>query len=347
MSAKAKASMSIRTKKKKISYAKWGYLFLIPFFIVFIVFQLIPLIQTFYYSFFEDYYDGLDHIGPNFIGWANYASVFSDNFGKYLGNTLLIWVIGFVPQIIVSLLLAIWFTDMRLKLKCTGLFKTIVYMPNLVMASALGMLFLTLTSQIGPITKLFVSWGWVKENTPLVNLVWGCRGVIAFMNFLMWFGNTTILLMSGVMGIDSSIYEAARIDGASAWRVFWDITMPLLMPIFTYVFITSMIGGIQLFDCAQIFTSGSGGPDLTSMTLMMILYKTISSSNNVGEGGALSVVLFIITAILSFGVFMVTGPRKDVQKQSGGNGTGSWRKKASVKSSSLSQNDVEQKASVK
>lgn len=319
--------MRINPRKRKISYAKWGYIFLVPFFVTFIIFQLVPLIQTFYYSFFEDYRDGLTQVGPNFIGFDNYVSIFQNDFWKYLGNTLIIWIMGFVPQIIISLLLAIWFTDMRLKLKCTGLFKTIVYMPNLVMAAALGMLFMTLTCQIGPIATLFAEWGWIPENSDIGNFIWGSRGVIAFMNFLMWFGNTTILLMSGVMGIDESVYEAARIDGAGSWHVFWDITMPLLMPIFTYVFITSMIGGIQLFDCAQIFTKGNGGPDLTSMTLMMLLYRTVSNAHNVGMGGALSVILFLISAVLSVLVFFLTGSKDQIKALS----SNSKKKKVSVK----------------
>ena len=110
--------MGEKTKKKgSISYAKWGYIFIAPFFIIFAVFQLVPLASTIYYSFFEYYRSGLKIIGPNFVGLKNYITLLATDLPKYFGNTLILWIIGFVPQIIVSLLLAAWFTDLRLKLK--------------------------------------------------------------------------------------------------------------------------------------------------------------------------------------------------------------------------------------
>jgi cellobiose transport system permease protein len=312
------APLKITTKKKKISYAKWGYIFLAPFFLAFLIFQLIPLGETFYYAFFEYYMDGLDVIGPNPVGFQNFKEIFDYGFWDYAANTLVIWIVGFTPQIIISLALAIWFTDMRLNLKFTQFFKTVIYMPNLVMASAFGMLFATLTSQTGPIVNILISMGWLSQADASVftDTIWGSRSVIAFMNFLMWFGNTTLLLMSGVMGIDSSIYEAATIDGSNAWKTFWHITMPLLMPIFIYVFITSMIGGIQLFDAAEIFTQGGGGPGVSSKTLMMFLYSYIMTSKDYGHAGAISILLFLVTAILSFLVFYVTMPRDQVKVKS-------------------------------
>jgi len=114
------------------------------------------------------------------------------------------------------------------------------------------------------------------------------------------------LLMSGVMGIDEDVFEAATVDGAGAFRTFKDITMPLLRPIFVYVFITSLIGGIQLFDVAQMFTRNSGGPDMTSQTLIMQLNNTFRTSQNYGKAGAISIIIFIMTAILSVGVFFVS-----------------------------------------
>ena len=89
-------------KKGSISYAKWGYIFIAPFFIIFAVFQLIPLASTIYYSFFEYYRSGLKVIGPDFVGLKNYVTLFATDLPKYFGNTLLLWIIGFIPQIAVS-----------------------------------------------------------------------------------------------------------------------------------------------------------------------------------------------------------------------------------------------------
>lgn len=289
-------------RHKSISYAKWGYIFLIPFFTAFILFTLIPLVNTFYNSFFENYRSGLKQIGPNLIGVANYVKLFTESdLPKYIWNTLWMWFLGFVPQICVALLLAVWFTDLNLKLKGQGFFKTVIYMPNLIMASAFAMLFFALFSDGGPVNNIMQNMN--LEPYRFFSHTAGTRGLVAFMNFLMWFGNTTIVLMAAVMGIDDSLFEAGEIDGANAWQSFWKITIPLIKPILAYSLITSLIGGLQMFDVPQILTSGSGQPDRTSLTLVMLLNNHLGKSRNYGMGGALSVVIFAITAALSFIVY--------------------------------------------
>lgn len=303
MSSHHSQTASIRRKSGTISYAKWGYIFLIPFFLVYLIFSFVPLISVFYNSFFENYMSGLTQIGPNFVGLENYRSlIFESDMGKYFGNTILIWVLGFIPQILISLLLASWFTNLRLRLRATGVFKTIIYLPNLIMASAFSLLFFVLFSDAGPINDILMNLGILHEPYRFLSEVAGTRGLIITMNFLLWFGNTTILLMAGIMGIDTSLLEAAEIDGAKSGQVFRLITMPLLKPIFIYVLITSMIGGLQLFDVPQILTNGGGNPDRTSTTLIMFLNSHLYSKNY-GLGGALSVFLLLISGLLSFLVY--------------------------------------------
>ncbi len=290
-------------KGKHLSYAKWGYIFLIPFFLVYCIFSLIPMLSTFYYSFFENYMSGLNQIGPNFVGLANYAKLISEgDLLKYTANTLIMWIIGFVPQIAVSLLLAAWFTNSRLRLKGQGFFKTVIYMPNLIMASAISMLFFALFANDGPINNILMDLGITSESIHFMSSTWGARGLIALMNFLMWFGNTTIILMAGMMGIDPSLCEAAEVDGATSMQIFTHITMPLLRPIMVYTLITSLIGGLQMFDLPQILTNGLGQPDRTTMTLIMYLNNHLFNKNY-GMAGALSVLIFIVTGALSIVVF--------------------------------------------
>ena len=304
------------TKKgKSVSYSKWGYIFIAPFFLVYAIFSLIPMLSTFYYSFFEKYQSGLQEIGPNPVGFANYVKIFTEgDLLKYTQNTIIMWVLGFVPQILVSLLLAAWFTDTRLKLKGSRFFKTAIYMPNLIMASAFSMLFFALFSNNGPINEMLMSIGLVDEPIHFLSTTAGTRGLVALMNFLMWFGNTTILLMAGMMGIDPSLFEAAQVDGAKPFDVFTKITMPLLKPIMVYVLITSLIGGLQMFDVPQILTNGKGEPDRTSMTLIMYLNNHLFNKNY-GMAGALSVILFVITSILSFFVFKSLTAQRDEGKE--------------------------------
>lgn len=297
-----------KKKIKSVSYRKWGYIFIAPFFLTFALFSLIPLISTIYNSFFENYMMGLEQVGPTFVGFENYQAILSNgDMLKYFNNTMIIWILGFIPQIAISLLLAAWFTNLRLKLK-VGFFKRIIYMPNLIMAAAFAMLFFALFSDKGPINNILMSMGMESPYKFLAKTA-GSRGLIALMNFLMWFGNTTILLMAGIMGIDNALFESAQIDGAKSWQVFRKITLPLLRPILVYVFITSLIGGIQLFDVAQILTNGDGTPDRTSMTMIMYLNKHLFSKNY-GVAGAVSVLLFIVTGALSFIVFRTIGGRK-------------------------------------
>ncbi len=306
--------MSKSKNSKVVRYNRWGYIFLIPFLVVYVIFQLIPLVSTIYYSFYEYYRVGLMQVGPNWIGLENYKSIFQGSeLLPYFKNTMIMWLIGFIPQILVSLLLGAWFSDNRLKLKCEGFFKVVIYLPNLIMASAFAMLFFTLFSDLGPINSLLLNSGILKERFSFFSNAAATRSIVGFMNFLMWFGNTTILLMAGMMGIDTSLMEAAEVDGANSRQKFFKITLPLLRPILIYVIITSLIGGIQMFDVPQILTSGSGSPIVkgvkTSETLIMFLNDNLFSKNY-GKAGALSVFLFVITGILSLIVFKVSGNDK-------------------------------------
>ena len=294
--------MNGKTSKKSVNYAKWGYIFILPFFITFFVFSFIPLVDTIRYSFFEYYRSGLKEIGPNFVGLHNYKELLATDLPKYAYNTVIMWVIGFIPQIIVSLLLAAWFTDARLKIHGKQFFKVVIYLPNLIMAAAFSMLFFALFSDSGPINSFLVNSGIIKEPIRFMTTVLGTRGLVGLMNFLMWFGSTTIMLMAAVMGINPSLFEAAELDGCTHRQIFFKITLPLIKPVLGYTLITSMIGGLQMFDVPQILTGGAGTPDRTSMTLIMYLNSHLASKNY-GMAGALSVYLFIVSAILCFFVY--------------------------------------------
>ena len=242
----------MKKKRKSVSYAKWGYIFILPFFICFLIFSLIPLIDTVRYSFFEYYRSGIKEIGPNFIGMQNYISLLESDMFKYAGNTLILWIIGFVPQIVVALLLANWFSDVRLKIRGKQFFKVVIYLPNLIMASAFAMLFFAMFSTNGPINSILMSLGWISEPVDFLGSVMGTRSLVGLMNFLMWFGNTTIMLMAAIMGIDSSLYEAALVDGANRFQRMTHITLPGIVMAISINLILSLSGILNAgFD--QIF----------------------------------------------------------------------------------------------
>lgn len=292
-----------KKQSKVVQYNRLGYYFLIPFIVVYLLFQFVPLVTTIYNSFFENYRSGLKQIGPNFIGLGNYLKILSNaDLWKYASNTMIMWLIGFLPQIITSLLLGAWFTDPSLRLRCQRFFKTVIYLPNLIMASAFAMLFFTLFSDSGPVNSILMQLGIISKPFTFLSNTTAARSLVGSMNYIMWFGNTTILLMAGMMGIDTALFEAAQVDGATSTQIFFHITLPLLRPILVYVLITSLIGGIQMFDVPQILTNGTGDPARNTMTMIMWLNKHLYSKN-FGMGGALSVLLFIITGVLSMIVY--------------------------------------------
>ena len=304
--------------KKAVSYAKWGYIFILPFFVAYLIFTLYPQITTLIYSFLDYKYEGLRVIGPTFYGFQNYIDLFSPSSNgeimilKCLWNTIIMWVLGAVVQLAFSLILALFFTSTRLNLKCTGFFKAVYYMPNLIMATAFAFLFYAIFDKTGPFNQILLAFGWIDQKVDFVTTyTWSTRSLVALMNFLMWFGNTTILLMAGIMGIDESLFESARMDGASSNRGFFDITLPLLKPILVYVVITSMIGGLQMYDVPQVLTKGEGAPNKTTKTLVMLLNENLSGSRNYGVASAIAIVLFLVTGVFSFLVFKSITKKED------------------------------------
>ena len=307
---------------KAVRYNKWGYIFLIPFIVVYVVFQLVPLITTIYNSFFENYMSGLTQVGPNFVGFENYEKLFtSGDIWQYFKNTMVLWIMCFIPQIFLSLLLGAWFSDVSLKLKGTRFFKTVIYLPNLIMASAFSLLFFTLFADGGPINNLLMQIGFISEPYKFLSHVGSTRGLIALMNCLMWFGNTTILLMAGMLGIDTSLFEAAEVDGATSTQVFFKITLPLLKPILQYTLVTSAIGGLQMYDIPQLFNEGNpvvrvGGSDVNSTTTVVMLIKKYVSAGptqDYGKAAAYSVMLFAFTLIISLLFYKLTSEKTEKQ----------------------------------
>ena len=299
-----------KKKKKKISYGKYGYFFIAPFFITYLLFQLWPLINTFYYSTLS-YYKRNGREFVDFAGIQNFLNVLGLAAGErpyalsYLKNTLIMWGFNFVPQILVSLLLAVWLTDQKVKVKGTGAVKVIVYLPSIITAASVSVLFKALFSQYGPITQTLKDWGVIAKNFDFMSSVAGSRGLISGILWWMWFGNTTLLLISGVLGIDPGLFEAADIDGATGFEKFRYITLPLLKPIMLYTLVTSAIGGLQMYDIPALFnvpeTGLVGLPDDKTTTMAMYIMRLYNS--DVGKAAAVSVIIVAVTLIVSLILF--------------------------------------------
>ena len=319
---------------KSISYAKYGYIFILPFFLVYFLFQLWPLINTFIVSFhgngksIQDWV-GLQNYKDILFGGTRKVRVIHESFFKCLKNTVILWVGNFIPQLALSLSLAVWFTEAQLKIPGKGFFKIVMYLPNIITAASVAVLFLQLCGQSdtnpGALNLLLNKMGIVHrdavsehyDSIKFIDGVWQSRGVVMFIQTWMWFGNTMIMLMSGIQGINPSLFEAASIDGASSGQVFRKITLPLLTPIMAYTLITSMIGGLQMFDIPYLYTNSTTPKEhLRTMAVMIFQYFHAQADNNkMGYAGAASVLLFFITLALGLIAFYMTRDKDEIAKK--------------------------------
>lgn len=276
---------------------KYGYLFILPFLIVFIVFSIYPILRTLYLSFTD--FSGYGEI--NFIGFQNYTRLIKDSiFWTALGNTVKIWSINIVLQLGLAFLLTIIFSDMKYKVKGLSIFRALFYLPNLIAATSVAFLFSALLDwKFGSLNQMLIDFGIINTKINWLGQPGTAVLVVSIIGSWMWFGNSFLVLMAGVQGISKDYYEAATIDGAGRWTIFGKITVPLLKPILLYVAITSLIGGLQMFDIPFLITDGIGSPSGALNTSVMYLYNTAFKYNNVGYAAAIAYGLFFIIAICS------------------------------------------------
>lgn len=291
-------------KQKRVSYAKWGYIFAAPFIVAFVVCTLYPILFTLFIGFTNN--AGLiapemrilDNPLANFIDILN-----SPVFQKALGNTFSIWIVNFVPQILLALILAVWFTSTRRKISFQGFFKVVLYMPNIITASTIALLFNSLFAYPkGPMNDIFIALGILAEPHNFAVDGNASRCIVSFIQFWQWYGYTMIVLISGILGISPELFEAAEIDGASGWQQFIYVTLPNLKTIMLYTMVTSLIGGLNMFDIPKLYLNG--GPNNSTLTASVFIYnQAFSGSYMYNRAAAASMIMFAIIAALSAVVF--------------------------------------------
>ena len=284
---------------------KWAYLFILPFFVVFAVFTAYPIGNTLWVSLTDE---TMTTFESHFIGLENYFAELSQPlFWKAFLNTWIIWLPNIVAQLVIGLGLAWILTNKRLKPKGGKLFRAVYFFPNLVTVASIAVLTYALFDwQKGPVN--FVLFGTGPEaakhyiwwfNDPVLSQI-----LVSVIQTWMWFGYTMILFVAGIQAISETYIEAALIDGASEWQIFRHIVLPLLAPMMTYVLITSLIGGMQMFDLPWVLTNGAGnapgGVDNALTTSMVYLYsRAFSWDQNLGGASAVSWLLFLFIAAVS------------------------------------------------
>ncbi len=308
--------MPHKTKQHKgVSYAKYGYLFSLPFIIIFLVFMLYPTLFTAVIGFTD--FKGVATTTFNFLEhpFDNFVSIFNNKtFRTSLLNTVIIWVMNFIPQIGLALLLTAWFTNRSRKIHGQGAFKVLFYLPNIITAATVAILYSAIFGYpVGPINDLLQSLHIISKPFDFSTSPWAAKLVVAFIQFWQWYGYTTIILISGVLGINPELFEAAEIDGATPRQTFFQITLPCMRTILVFTLITSLIGGLNMFDIPKLYI-WNGGPANATMTTSVFIYaQAFSGSYLYNKAAAASMIMFVIIAILSAFTFFLMRDRTEVR----------------------------------
>ncbi len=295
--------------KKLVDYGKFGYIFSIPFILAFLVFSLYPILYTFYIG-FTDFAGMAATIKDSKVLWSepfkNFVSVFKSNlFRKSFGNTVVIWIMNFIPQMGLALLLTAWFTDRRSKVKGQGIFKILFYMPNIITAATVAVLFTQIFGYpSGPINTTLLKLGLTEKGINFVLTPWRIKGVVAFIQFWQWYGYTMVILISGVIGIDPAIFEAADLDGANRVQTFFLVTLPCIRTVMLYTLVTSLIGGLNMFDIPSLYARDQG--DSGGYTVNMYIKDVaFTGKQRYNLAAAASIIMFIIIVALSLVLFYI------------------------------------------
>ncbi len=298
----------MKRKGSSFGYAKYGYIFSIPFVVAFLLFSLYPILYTIVIGFTD--LKGVGVTDFHFLvdePFRNFKTVLTNpSFQTAFKNTVFMWLCNFVPQLGLALLLTAWFTDKRSKIKGEGLFKVLFYMPNIITAATVAILFASLFAYPkGPVNDMLIAAGIFKEPVYMLMSKAVARGVVIFIQTWMWYGYTTVVLISGVLGISPELFEAAEVDGANRTQTFFRITIPNIKTILLFTLVTSLIGGLNMFDIPKLFINNSGPDNATLTTNVFIYNQAFAGSYMYNRAAAASVVMFAIICILSAVMFFI------------------------------------------
>lgn len=284
--------------KRQLQEWRQGYLFLAPAVAVIGVFIGIAALFVVYLSFhkvnlFTDTY--------TFVSLDNYLRLFTDEIArKALTNSLSFAAVVVPCQTVIALVVA---SVLNGNIRGKYAFRTIYFLPTLTSSSALTLIFMFMFSVTGPINMLLINMGIlpVGEGINFLNDPSFALKVIMVMNIWSTVPQYTTMYLASLQDLPASLYEAADIDGAGAWKKFTNVTVPYLKPITTYVLLTGIIGTLQMFDQAYIFSNGSGGPANSTLTVSLMVYRYAFGSNNaMGYASTIAIILAVVIMAVSF-----------------------------------------------
>lgn len=296
-----KKGMSITGKQRAA-----GWIYLAPATILIFIMSFWPIIQAVITSFKTGSSSNMQWANPFAY---NYTRMFQDAvFKRSIGNTFLYLIIEVPIMLVLAILLAQLLNNKHLKFK--GLFRTCVFLPCATSLVSYALIFKSLFATQGLINTILVKLGILESNFNFLGTGWSAKIIIIVALIWRWTGYNMVFFLAGLQNIEYSVYEAAKIDGASGWRTFWSITVPLLRPTIVMTTIMSINGTLQLFDESVNLTKG--GPANATITMSHYIYNGSFGEGvaNFGYASAMSVIVFIMVAILAF-INLKVGDKRD------------------------------------
>ena len=302
--ARSRPTLIDRLRGRDPAFAPW--LFLAPFLVLFAVFGVYPIIFSLFMSLHDwDPVRGL--ASARFVGLDNYWFVLSDEwFHQSLISTAWLAIASGIPQHLVAIPLAC-FIDSRLR-RTRDLLAALYFLPYVTSTVAIAIMFTALLSRdfgmvnllLGGVAKIPLL-GALLPSGPIdwLNDPDRIRPAVSMVVFWRFVGFNTLLYLAALQGIPRELYEAARLDGASAWQRFWYVTLPMLRPVAFFAVTLSIIGGMQLFEEPFVLSGGRGGPDQAVMTTAIYLYRSAFEFSDFGAASAMSWILVLLMAVLS------------------------------------------------
>lgn len=283
-----------------------GWYYLMPGTVLITIMSFIPIINGFLTSFKTGSSANMQWASPLTY---NYTRMFKDQlFLRSMGNTFLYLLVEVPIMLVLAMLLAQLLNNHDLKFK--GFFRTCVFLPCATSLVSYSLIFKSLFATEGLVNSVLVKLGILETNYNFLGNPTSAKIVIIIALIWRWTGYNMVFFLAGLQNIDYSVYEAAKIDGASGWQTFWRITVPLLMPTIVMTAIMSINGTLQLFDESVNLTNG--GPANSTITMSHYIYNNSLGQGvaNFGYASALSFVIFVMVAVLSF-ISMKAGDKRD------------------------------------
>jgi cellobiose transport system permease protein len=280
-----------RRRRRVLSY--WPqYLAISPFYLLFAVFGLAPVLFSFYLAFQR--WDGIGE--SEFAGLDNFRYLIKDDvFWLSLRNTLLIWVMSTVPTLALAMVLAVLLNSVK---RFKAFYRMAFFIPNITSVVAISIFFGALfATNYGLVNALLEVVGLGK--VPWLQSEWGIKVVIAALTVWQWTGYNAIIYLAGLQTISTDLYEQAKVDGANAVQIFFRITLPLMRPIILFTVVISTVGGLQTFTEPKVLVGDSGGAGQSGLTMVFYFFRQAFSNNDYGYGAAIAMVVLLVVALFT------------------------------------------------